>query len=402
MKNKEKKLFTLQFNQDLNFFKYPLWFPQKKNVSFAQYDLEHKIFCWTNKNGFRISSTGIMNRTDILLMYQLLMKSQHNNFIQHLEISPYKILKECNIGINKQAYKVLLDSLDKWKSVNIRFDGNFYTGKDFGSWALFGILNEAEYIRDEKLIKIEFNNKFLSLIRKSEFTRIINIQCYKTIKSQLALRLFEVLTKQFSMKQKTMKIFLDKIPDLIGMIPKKTKTKNGEKFKFYDSYIKSKTKIAIEYLNNLFSDEDKLRQYKIYNGFITDFYIYTNEDDKKKAVFKMVREVNIKKKQQKPKTKKINLDKLKLTKEQKEIKKWLIKNNVSTPKIYSILQMENLKHDFPYVKKLYQTKEYTPGWIVSAFEKGYFTKRTDLDNIQKDNIEQMGENYLKWYKGEKN
>ena len=150
--------------QDVNFLDKPLWMIKNS--------LNHdgNGFVWKDLHGFEYR-TGykVPDKTDIIILLYLLLKSQNNGYCADLKTTRYQVLKGCGfVTTDTNYYKKVEDSLKRWKNVSLEFDGCFYelrTPITIG----FSIIDNYEIDNNTKSISINFNKNWLLKIEKSEF-----------------------------------------------------------------------------------------------------------------------------------------------------------------------------------------------------------------------------------------
>lgn len=180
---------TENIKQDINFLEYPMWM---QNERFAP-----DVVKWTDQEGYVFSCTsGTPTKVDMIFLYFLLLECQKQNWFNELSFSRYQILKSCGITPSKKKYQRLEESLEKWKFTGIKFSGKFYNGVEYETLS-FGIINDWNIQKDDKKIRIELNKFWIQKIQRSEFFKYISFNQMKQLRSPLALRLYEILTKTF-------------------------------------------------------------------------------------------------------------------------------------------------------------------------------------------------------------
>lgn len=177
---------------NINFLEYPLWF---QNDRLAQTSEDGMV--WTDQAGY-VYRAGYKPpvKTDAIFLLYLLMMSQRNDYAETLTISRYKILTECGFGVDAGWYSRLEESLKRWKMVGIMFEGTFYDGKVYKAMN-FGIIDSWEIQEKNKRLKIWFAPRFLEMMRGNGFFKFIKFSEFKQLKSSLATRLYEILSKSF-------------------------------------------------------------------------------------------------------------------------------------------------------------------------------------------------------------
>ena len=217
--------------QDIDFLESPLWMQ-----NFEQNELG---LTWKDKQGYIYKTTyKAPVRTDMIVLYYLLLKVQENNWNRKLELSKYEILNYCGLGLGKRSYERLEDTLMRWTFLRIGFKNILYGGENKSG--VYGVIHEYEWPEDGKSkVKIELSEKFLERIKDSEFYKLINFNEIKALKTPLATRLYEILGKTFKgrnewsidahklankipMQEKYLTHIIAKIKPAINRINKKT------------------------------------------------------------------------------------------------------------------------------------------------------------------------------------
>jgi len=176
--------------QDLNFLENPLWLQNLEQNS--------RGLVWKDKDGYIYKTMGkAPTKTDAIFLYYLLQCSQKNNWNNKLELTYYEIIKGSDIQPNSWWYNRLQDSLERWAWLKIGFKGSFYKNKKRYS-TIFGVIDSFELpkYKGEKL-KITLSEKWLYEIKISEYYKLIDFEEMKSLKTPLATRLYEILSKTF-------------------------------------------------------------------------------------------------------------------------------------------------------------------------------------------------------------
>jgi hypothetical protein len=80
--------------------------------------------------------------------------------------------------------------------IGIKFEGTFYDGKEYQVMN-YGILDGWEVRKKDKLLKIWFSPRFIEMMRGNGFFKYIKFSEFKQLRSSLATRLYEILSKSF-------------------------------------------------------------------------------------------------------------------------------------------------------------------------------------------------------------
>lgn len=176
--------------QDINFLENPLWM---QNI-----EQNEKGFSCKDKEGYLYKSAGkAPTRVDAIFLYYLLQRAQQNNWSPYLELSRYQIIKACGFTDSQKSYTRLMDSMERWWSVGVGFKGTFYNNKKYET-LLFNIIDDVELEEGKGAkLKIKFSEKWLCKIRESSYYKLIDFEQMKSLKTPLASRLYEILSKTF-------------------------------------------------------------------------------------------------------------------------------------------------------------------------------------------------------------
>jgi uncharacterized FlaG/YvyC family protein len=185
----KKKIVIIK--DDINFLEYPNWVVSKRD--------NYKTYMIEKPNGkYLISTTEDIDRlpdkADKIILYYLLNEILSTNS-NKLETTRYKILKNSIGRISKKEYEKLIDSLERWLALKIKFQGIFYDGDDYTTRG-FHILDGYKLNGDGKL-EIYFNDQYLEQLRNTNYFKLINFDEYKLLKRPVSARLYEILIKTF-------------------------------------------------------------------------------------------------------------------------------------------------------------------------------------------------------------
>jgi len=216
---------------NINFLEYPLWF-QNDRLAHASED----GMVWTDINGY-VYRAGYKPpvKTDAIFLLYLLLQAQQNQYAGTLILSRYQVLQDCGFGVDAGWYDRLEESLKRWKMVGILFEGTFYDGKDYKVMN-FGIIDGWEICEKDKRLKIWFSPRFIEMMRGNGFFKYIKFSEFKQLRSSLATRLYEILSKSFYLDD-TFKIEAVRLAE---KIPKKEQ---------YPAHIIPKIRTAINRIN---------------------------------------------------------------------------------------------------------------------------------------------------------
>lgn len=177
--------------EDINFLEYPNWLVSERS--------DFKTLTIEKENGRYVISTTdnidrLPDRTDKIVLYYLLhviLPTKKNKLIT----SRYNILKNAFDNTSKQYYERIIDSLNRWLSITILFDGVFYGDNEYTARG-FHILDGYKLNNDGKL-EIYFDEQYLEQLRKTDYFKLINFNEYKRLKKPVAARSYEILIKTF-------------------------------------------------------------------------------------------------------------------------------------------------------------------------------------------------------------
>lgn len=194
-----------QFPFDINLLEHPLYFVDKKQK-------REGVFIHQN-NGYTITSLKKPTKTDILILYYLLLKSKNQKWSKKIYISSYEVIKNCNISVNGNGYDRIKQSLRIWISTHISFDKCFYTHDENKKSLDLNILQHFEHTKDKKL-EVVFTDKFLDMIMESNFFQTMDFDKILQIKNPTSMRLHDILVKNFY-KRTEWKISIHKLAEKI-------------------------------------------------------------------------------------------------------------------------------------------------------------------------------------------
>jgi Replication initiator protein A len=178
--------------QDMNFLEYPLWM---QTVDVLTRDEEGYI--WRERAGY-LYLVGYKPplKTDVLFLFYLLLKSQQAGWHDTITVTRYEVLQACGLRKDRWWYARLTESLDRWASVRLRFQGTFYDGTTYQAMN-FGIIDEWTLKDDAQGLEIRFAPKWLRTIQASDFFQMLDFEHLKALRSPLVVRLYEILCKSF-------------------------------------------------------------------------------------------------------------------------------------------------------------------------------------------------------------
>lgn len=146
------------------------------------------------------SSFGLPLRLDKTVLYFLNHKLL-NNHLEHVEVDTtrYEIAKNIFTSTNsfsQAKYQRIMVSLERWKAVNLFFNGSVYE-KDKYIDRHFSIMDDFD-IDGSKRLTVKFNKSYIKQLRETEHYWILNFVEYRKLVIPVALRLYEILLKNFT------------------------------------------------------------------------------------------------------------------------------------------------------------------------------------------------------------
>jgi hypothetical protein len=244
----------MKFKQDINFLEYPLWFP------FSHSSENGTV--WSDREGYLYRTNyKAPDKTDILILFFILMESQKNNYERKLIFSQREILLGSGLPNDGWYHKRLQDSLERWINVAVKFSGTFYDGEKYESIG-FHILEDYKIREKDKKVVVSLNENFLLQIKESRFFRYINFNQYKSLKRPVSLRLFEILCKTFKGRD-FWEIDLVKLGLKLPLFKRKIYLKGEEKEVMYHSDVLVKIKPAIHEINKVAENKELFKSLEI-------------------------------------------------------------------------------------------------------------------------------------------
>lgn len=177
---------------NINFFEYPLWFQDERLA-----EIQADGMTWKDLDGFVYrSGYKVPIKTDAIFLLYLLLQSQKNGYAEEITLTRYQILRDCDLDVNYQWYDRLKDSLKRWKMVGIEFAGTFYDGNNYQA-INFGVIDSWSIHEKTKELKVVFSSSFIKMMLGKGFFKYVNFNEFKKLRSPLATRLYEILTKSY-------------------------------------------------------------------------------------------------------------------------------------------------------------------------------------------------------------
>lgn len=176
--------------QDINFLDKPLWLQTTEQDS-------EKLVTWQDQEGYRFECAGYApGKVDMLILYFLMLESQNHNWNDKLVLTQYSVLNGCGMVVGKRQRERLKQALEAWKRTTISFSGTWYSGTKYHDMQ-FGIVDYWAIREGDRKLEIRLNQNWIEKIRQSEFFKYVSFAQMKTLRSPLALRLYEILVKSF-------------------------------------------------------------------------------------------------------------------------------------------------------------------------------------------------------------
>lgn len=185
--------------QDINLLEYPLWFQDECEAEKSETGFTWRITKGENSDTKEFvlkTSFKPPVKTDLIFLLYLLMQSQNQSWKDEIKLSRYQILKQCGLSRNTQWYDRLEESLERWKKVEIQFNGAFYKGKEYETLH-FGVVDSWGIEKETKKLRIRFSPEYLSMVQNTAYYRFLNFNQVKALRSPLATRLYQLLVKTF-------------------------------------------------------------------------------------------------------------------------------------------------------------------------------------------------------------
>lgn len=179
---------------DINFLEYSNWtIGENKKVTTLTVSKprgKYEVLC----------SLGLPKHFDKIILYCLLHRLYKEKGFSSLTLktSRYEIAKNA-IGGNhfgKNQYDRIMESLKRWKSIAIFFDGVFYEGGGYVSKG-FSIIDEYTLHKESGELIIRFNESYIKQLNETKFYKLIDFEQYKTLQKSSSARLYELLVKTF-------------------------------------------------------------------------------------------------------------------------------------------------------------------------------------------------------------
>ena len=174
--------------QNINFMENPLWLQNQRAVN-------HETKIDTDKYQYICTGTPPGKRDQVFLyytMHQLELKGWPNN----LNLSYSQILKNCGMSCGEKNRFRIHESMSRWEDVKIRFKGTFYDNRQYKILS-FRIINSWYVLEGSNRLHINFAPEWVEALKNTTYYKYISFAEVKKIRSPLALRLYEILSKSF-------------------------------------------------------------------------------------------------------------------------------------------------------------------------------------------------------------
>jgi hypothetical protein len=176
-----------EIKQDINFLDNPMWIQRaQEKGSFV-----------LKQGGFTLSTPKKPpTKLDALFLYYLLWVSQENGWSKEITVSHHEVLRGVGVDTGGKHRKRLKESLTRWASILLEFQGNFYDGLEYKN-LVFHVIDSWEQKEEDSLLRVHFSEKWLTQIQNSSFFERLELKTISSLKSPLPTRLYEVLSKSF-------------------------------------------------------------------------------------------------------------------------------------------------------------------------------------------------------------
>ncbi|BAI81640.1 hypothetical protein DEFDS_P012 (plasmid) [Deferribacter desulfuricans SSM1] len=233
--------------QNINFIKFPLWFPTRKKSDLKEYvnkftkDIYYRVYCekgLPRQKDFEILNTllwfYLKSLNEIYYstvtnfpgdkfseneVFEYKTKGQHNKYVEKkLRFDRFKLLKNglgitCNlidlsnnIGYNNAIYKQIIEeSLDKWANIEIEYSNCYYIDKGKVTSKTFKNIIQ-KYVVNKNKVVIIFNQDFIKEFLQDKSWCVIDYSEYIKL-SNTSRRLYEYLILANNVISMNIKLF---------------------------------------------------------------------------------------------------------------------------------------------------------------------------------------------------
>jgi len=184
--------------QNKNFLNHPMFAVDEITASGEKH-------CWSPMEGFRLETDyKLPTKTDQVVLYFLMLRSQELGWQTDLVFSRHEILKGCGILPVKTAYERLEDTLKRWFKIGIFYENSFVCaekGKTYKVSGAFHIVDSYEF-QSQKAdgrakLYVHLSPQWLNVVRTHAFFEMLDFRAVRQLSSPLSLRLYEILSKNF-------------------------------------------------------------------------------------------------------------------------------------------------------------------------------------------------------------
>jgi hypothetical protein len=237
---------------NINFLEYGLWFPA------VRHETKQMAFQWVDREGFRYKTLEKPpSKTDAVFLLWMLKQAQENNWDRCVTFSKNEILQGCGFAKGgSDKYRRIEESLERWKSVDIEFEGTFYDVGEY-KYLRFGVI-ESYGIRSKEEgggVEVLFNDHWLKKIKESGYCKYLDFIFVRSLRSPVAVRLYEILSKSFLGPKGSQKSCFS-----IDAVKLAQKIPLSEK---YPAHIIKKIRPAVKQLNKAADDLPKENAFKV-------------------------------------------------------------------------------------------------------------------------------------------
>lgn len=179
---------------DINFMEYSNWLIDRKSkATLWRVEKDHgkyEIIC----------PLGLPKHFDKIVYYSLLYKLHRETKFETYAITTnrYEIAKSIFDvqHFSKNVYDRIMDSIKKWKSVSIYFEGLFY-GESGYMVRGFSIIDQYNLNKETGELTIKFNEMYIKQLKETKFYKLIDFEQYKKLHKASSARLYEILIKSY-------------------------------------------------------------------------------------------------------------------------------------------------------------------------------------------------------------
>lgn len=181
--------------EDINFLEYPSWVLNAKSKN------QRLVIKKPNGTYELASSLVLPNHFDQLVFYFVLQKLFGETKFESFEIKTtrYDIAKHVipnqkTLGTNN--YNRIMEALKRWKALSIFFKGIFYSGDNYTE-RYFSKIDDVILDKKTKQLHIRFNQQYVTLLKETNYYKLIDFNIYNDLKRATSRRLYEILCKNF-------------------------------------------------------------------------------------------------------------------------------------------------------------------------------------------------------------